>query len=281
MQDNTKLQTYTAQLPAIPGVDQKQTEWLARVRQNPVRLMEQETVRVEIAKAILSISAYVTPPEDYVINEFAKSFKEAYPLLNPMECAAAVKMQMTGKLGESDNRIFYAGKFNISTMFAILNEYLEWRKSVVAALVEAEAEAKREEARKARDEAWAYLLDIDKKDFINGEYVYRIVKYAKPNKQEPYVVIVKPTTWQDIPPFWFEWAVEANLLTWAKGEKQERVEQARLQAEAEVKNENENKRQSGRAGEVLHGKQFTESVDLRARIIQRKRAVWDKLVNKP
>jgi len=242
--------------------------------------MEQETARQEIAKAIISIAAYVAQPEDYVVTEFAKSFKEAYPNLNPMECAAAVKMQMTGKLGESDNRIFYAGKFNISTMFAILNEYLEWRKNVVAALVEAEAEAKREEARKTRDEAWAYLLDIDKKDFINGEYVYRIVKYAKPNKQEPYVVIVKPTTWQDIPPFWFEWAVEANLLTWAKGEKQERVEQARLQADAEVKNENENKRQSGRTGEILQGKQFTDSVDLRARIIQRKRAVWDKLVNK-
>lgn len=281
MQDNTQLQTYTATLPAVSGVDPKQTEWLARVRQNPVRLMEQETARQEIAKAIISIAAYVAQPEDYVVTEFAKSFKEAYPNLNPMECAAAVKMQMTGKLGESDNRIFYAGKFNISTMFAILNEYLEWRKSVVAALVEAEAEAKREEARKARDEAWAYLLDIDKKDFINGEYVYRIVKYAKPNKQEPYVVIVKPTTWQDIPPFWFEWAVEANLLTWVKGEKQERVEQARLQAEVEVKNENENKRQSGRASEILQGKQFTDSIDLRARIIQRKRAVWDKLVNKP
>ena len=97
MQDNTQLQTYTAPLPAIPDVDPKQTEWLARVRQNPVRLMEQETVRQEIAKAIISIAAYVAQPEDYVVTEFAKSFKEAYPNLNPMECAAAIKLKMTGK----------------------------------------------------------------------------------------------------------------------------------------------------------------------------------------
>jgi len=36
-----------------------------------------------------------------------------------------------------------------------------------------------------------------------------------------------------------------------------------------------------RMDEVLNGTQFESSVEARARIIQRKRAVWDKLVNKP
>lgn len=261
MQDNTQLQTYTAQLPAVPGVDPKQTEWLARVRQNPVRAMEQETARAEIAKAILSIAAYVTPPEDYVINEFAKSFKEAYPLLNPIECAAAVKMQMTGKLGESDNRIFYAGKFNISTMFAILNEYLEWRKSVVGAIVIAEDEARREQERLKQKAAWIEALAVDKAAFLRGEYG-------------------ELKTWQDVPAEWFDWATAANLLEWEKGEKTKRVEQAKHEATNELKAQNENTRRAGRIGDVLHGAQFQSSVEARARIIQRKRAVWDKLVNK-
>lgn len=278
---SNQLQTYTAQLPTVPDVPPTQVEWIAKVRQSPVLRMDEDQATAAVVAALVQIAPYLTePPENHVSREFAKVFKEAYPLLNPIECKAAVMMQTTGKLGESDNRIFYGGKFSISTMCAILNAYQEWRQKVVAAIVHAEDEAKREEARRSRDEAWAYILDIDKKDFLNGEYVYRVVKYAQPNKQEPYVVIVKPTTWQDIPPFWFEWANDAGLLTWAKGEKQERVDQARLQAETEVKNENENKRQSGRAGEILQGKQFTDSVDLRARIIQRKRAVWDKLVNK-
>jgi hypothetical protein len=59
MEENNKLAIVETQLPVIPGVDPKQTEWLARVRQNPVRLMEQETARQEIAKAIISIAAYV------------------------------------------------------------------------------------------------------------------------------------------------------------------------------------------------------------------------------
>ena len=258
----TEIQKYEPILPTIPGVDPKQTEWLARVRQNPVRLMEQETARQEIARAIISIAAYVAPPEDYVINEFAKSFKEAYPNLNPMECAAAVKMQMTGKLGESDNRIFYAGKFNISTMFAILNEYLEWRKSVVAVIVIAEDEARREEERKRQKMAWIEALAVDKAAFLRGEYG-------------------ELNSWQDVPAEWFDWATDANLLEWEKGEKQKRVEQAKQEATNELNAQNETTRRAGRIGDVLRGAQFESSVESRARIIQRKRAVWDKLVNRP
>ena len=256
-----EIQKYEQDLPAVPGVDPKQTAWIAQVRQNPVRAMEQDVVRAEIAKAVLSIAAYVTPPEDYVINEFSKSFKEAYPNLNPMECAAAVKMQMTGKLGESENRIFYASKFNISTMFAILNEYLEWRKSVVAAIVIAEDEARREQERLKQKAAWIEALQVDKVAFLRGEYG-------------------ELNSWQDVPAEWFDWAMAANLLTWDKGEKLKRVEQAKQEAENELKAQNENNRLSGRIGEILKGAQFETSIDSRARIIQRKRAVWDKLVNK-
>lgn len=261
MEENNKLAIVETHLPAIPGVDPKQTAWIAQVRQNPARLMEQETVRQEIAKAIISIAAYVAQPEDYVVTEFAKSFKEAYPNLNPMECAAAVRMQATGKLGESDNRIFYAGKFNISTMFAILNEYLEWRKSVVAAIVIAEDEARREQERLKQKMAWIEALAIDKAAFLRGEYG-------------------ELNSWQDVPAEWFDWAMVEKLIELTNAEKRERVEQAKREAENELKAQNENNRKSGRIGEILKGAQFENSVEARARIIQRKRAVWDKLVNK-
>lgn len=256
----TEIQKYEPILPAVPDVEPRQVKWLANVRQFPARAMEPETVQAEIAKAIVSIAAYVTPPETYIVNEFAAAFKEAYPNLNPMECAAAVRMQMTGKLGESDNRIFYAGKFNISTMFAILNEYLEWRKNVVAAIIHAEDEARREEERKRQKMAWIAALEVDKAAFLRGEYG-------------------ELNSWQDVPAEWFDWAIAANLLTWEKGEKLKRVEHAKQEATNELNAQNENNRKSGRIGEILKGANFESSVEARARIIQRKRAVWDKLVN--
>lgn len=257
----TEIQNYEPILPAVPDVPPTQVEWIAKVRQSPSRLMDDSTVKIEVAKAIISIAAYVTQPEDFVINQFALDFKEAYPSLNPMECAAAVKMQMTGKLGESENRIFYGGKFNISTMFAILNEYLEWRKSVVAAIIHAEDEARREQERLRQKAAWIEALSVDKEAFLRGEYG-------------------ELKTWQDVPAEWFEWAIDAKLFELTNTEKRQRVEQAKQEATNELKAQNENTRRAGRIGEILQGAQFESSVESRARIIQRKRAVWDKLVNK-
>lgn len=242
-------------------------------------MMAQE-LETAVTAAFVKSAAYFEPPDAIQQQEFAIVFQEAYPNLNPLECAAALRMNVAGKFGDDDakQRIFYNNKFSVATMCAILNAYQEWRQKVVAAIVNAEDEARREQERQARDEAWAYLLDIDKKDFLNGEYVYRLVRYAKPNKQEPYVVIMKPTTWEDIPPYWFDWAIEEKLLTWETGEKHKRIEASRKEAENELNAQNENTRESGRIGEVIKGDQFTQSVELRAKVIQRKRAIWDKLV---
>ena len=65
-------------------------------------------------------------------------------------------------------------------------------------------------------------------------------------------------SWSDVPGYWFLWATEANLLVWEKGEKLKRATAATIEAQSE---------------RVI-------DVEARARIIQRKRAVWDKLVNK-
>ncbi len=65
-------------------------------------------------------------------------------------------------------------------------------------------------------------------------------------------------SWDDIPAYWFLWADQSGLLTWEKGEKLKRATAAKIEAESE---------------QVI-------DIEARARIIQRKRAVWDKLVNK-
>lgn len=65
-------------------------------------------------------------------------------------------------------------------------------------------------------------------------------------------------SWDDIPVYWFLWADEAGLLTWEKGEKLKRATAAKIEAQSE---------------RVI-------DIEAQARIIQRKRAVWDKLVNK-
>ena len=89
--------------------------------------------------------------------------------------------------------------------------------------------------------AWIEALTISKADFLAGKYG-------------------KLYSWDDIPAYWFLWADQAGLLTWEKGEKLKRATAAKVEAFNE----------SG-----IH-----ESIEARARIIQRKRAVWDKLVNK-
>jgi len=262
MSNKTELQTYTAQLPAVPDVPPTQVEWIAEVRQSPVLRMDDDQATTAVVAALVQIAPYLTePPENHVSREFAKVFKEAYPLLNPLECKAAVMMQTTGKLGESDNRIFYGGKFSISTMCAILNTYQEWRQKVVAAIVIADDEARKEHERLKQKSAWIEALAVDKAAFLRGEYgdLY---------------------SWQDVPAEWFDWAIAANLLEWEKGEKLKRVEQAKQEATNELSAQNENTRRAGRIGDVLRGTQFESSVESRARIIQRKRAVWDKLVNK-
>jgi len=38
----TELQTYTAQLPAVPDVPPTQVEWIAKVRQSPVLRMDDD-----------------------------------------------------------------------------------------------------------------------------------------------------------------------------------------------------------------------------------------------
>ena len=258
----TELQTYTAQLPTVPDVRPDQVEWIADVRQKPVRLMDDTQAENAVVLALVKLAPYLSEtPENHVSREFAKVFKEAYPLLNPLECKAAVMMQTTGKLGESDNRIFYGGKFSISTMCAILNAYQEWRQKVVAAIIHHEDETRKEQGRLKQKAAWIEALAVDKAAFLRGEY------------GELY-------NWQDIPAEWFDWATAANLLEWERGEKQRRVEQAKQEATNELNAQNENTRRAGRIGEVLRGAQFESSVEARARIIQRKRAVWDKLVNK-
>lgn len=258
----TEIQEYKPILPAVPDVPATQVEWIAAVRQKPVRLMDDTQAENEVVLALVKIAPYLTePPENHVSREFAKVFKEAYPLLNPLECKAAVMMQTTGKLGESENRIFYGGKFSISTMCAILNAYQEWRQKVVAAIIHTEDEARKEQERLKQKAAWIEALAVDKAAFLRGEYgdLY---------------------SWQDVPAEWFDWAMAEKLIELTNTEKSQRAEQAKIEATNELNAQNETTRRAGRIGEVLKGAQFESSIEARARIIQRKRAVWDKLVNK-
>jgi hypothetical protein len=90
-----------------------------------------------------------------------------------------------------------------------------------------------------KQSAWIEALGVSKAAFLSGKYgtLY---------------------TWGDVPVYWFLWATEANLLEWAKGEKQKRVDAATMEARNEGLNE--------------------EQAKARAQVIQRKRAVWDKLI---
>jgi hypothetical protein len=259
-----EIQEYKPHLPTVPDVPPSQVEWLANIRQHPARAMMAQELETAVTAAFVKSAAYFEPPDAIQQGEFAVLFQEMYPNLNPLECAAALRMNVAGKFGEDDakQRIFYNNKFNVATMCAILNAYQEWRQKIVAAIVTAEDEARREQERAIRDAAWVEALVVEKAAFLRGEYG----------------VI---NSFSDIPPYWFDWAIEEKLLTWETGEKHKRIEAARKEAENELNTQNENTRQAGRISEVIKGDQFTQSVELRAKVIQRKRAIWDKLINQP
>jgi len=258
----TEIQEYKPILPAVPDVPPTQVEWIAEVRQKPVRLMDDTQAENEVVLALVKLAPYLSEiPENHVSREFAKVFKEAYPLLNPIECKAAVMMQTTGKLGESDNRIFYGGKFSISTMCAILNAYQEWRQKVVAAIIHAEDEARREAERQAHKMAWIEAVEVDKAAFLRGEYGTL-------------------SSWEEIPVYWLKWANQARLLTWEEGEAAELRDEAQRMATAESEHKNLAFISDGRIDQVLKGERFLDSIELRAKVIRAKLAIWRKLVNK-
>ena len=89
--------------------------------------------------------------------------------------------------------------------------------------------------------AWVEALTISKADFLAGKYG-------------------KLYSWDNIPAYWFLWADQAGLLTWEKGEKLKRATAAKIEAESEATT--------------------PFGVAARAVIIQRKRKIWDQLVNK-
>lgn len=89
--------------------------------------------------------------------------------------------------------------------------------------------------------AWVQALCVSHADFLAGRYS-------------------KIYSWDDIPAYWFLWADEAGLLTWEKGEKLKRATAAKIEAESEATT--------------------PFGIAARAVVIQRKRKVWDQLVNK-
>ena len=276
----TELTTYTPQLPVIPDVKPAQIEWIMEMRQNPARAMMEQELNAQMAIAFAKSAAYFNPPEPYEQTEFAAVFQLAYPNMNPLEIQAALRMNATGQFGDDDTkqRIFYANKFNVSTMCAILNVYQDWRQKVVAGIVNAEAELKRENERQAADQTWIAALEVSKERFLAGDYTLQILMYAKPNKQEPYIVEREIEHWEDIPPYWLKWANEKGLLVWIEGEAAALRDEAEQMAKAEIESENGRLKESGRIGEVLNGDRFSEKVEARARVIRCKLAVWRKLV---
>ena len=60
----TELQTYTAQLPAVPDVPPTQVEWIAKVRQSPVLRMDEDQATTAIVAALVQIAPYLTEPAE-------------------------------------------------------------------------------------------------------------------------------------------------------------------------------------------------------------------------
>ncbi len=251
------------QLPAVPDVKPEQVAYIAKCRANAIRLHEPAQQVIQVLSALMACNAYFATPDKQAAKEFTEIFAESYPNLAAEEIRAALRLNAAGKFGEESakNRVFYNNLFNVSIMCAILNEYQEWRKSVVAALVIAEDEERRESERLKQKAAWIESLAVEKAAFLRGEYG-------------------ELNSWQDVPVYWFEWAEQAGKIEWEKGEKRKRYDASLIEAENELKAQNENTRLSGRMNEILKGQQLTNSIESRARVIRQKRVVWEKIVRK-
>jgi len=257
----TELQPHTAKFPAIPDVPPTQVEWLANIRQHPARAMMAYELQTAVTAAFVKSAAYFEPPDAIQQQEFAVLFQEMYPNLNPIECAAALRMNVAGKFGDDDakQRIFYNNKFNVATMCAIINAYQEWRQKIVAAIVTAEDEARREQKRQVQKAAWVEAIAIDLKEFLEGNYG-------------------DVEKWEDVPVYWLKWANQAGFLSWKEGEAAALRDEAQKMAEAETEHKNLAFVSDGRIEMILKGERFLEAVELRAKVIRAKLAVWRKLV---
>jgi len=261
----TEIQEYQPQLPAVPDVLPTQVEWLANIRQYPARAMMAQELETNVKAVFAQTAAYFEPPDKIQQGEFATLFQEMYPNFNPIECVAAIRMNVGGKFGAGDDakqRIFYGDKFSVSTMCAILNAYQEWRQKVVAAIVNAEDEARREQERQVQKAAWVEVIAIDRKEFLEGNYG---------NVEK----------WEDVPVYWLKWANQEGLFTWAEGEAAALRDEAQKMAEAETEHKNLAFVSDGRIEMILKGERFLKAVELRAKVIRAKLAVWRKLINQP
>lgn len=260
----TEIQEYQPQLPAVPDVPPAQVQWLAEIRKQPARVMMAQELETAVKAVFAQTAAYFEPPDKIQQGEFGALFQEMYPNLNPLECVAAIRMNVGGKFGTGDDakqRIFYGDKFNLATMCAILNAYQEWRQKIVAAIVNAEDEAWREQERQKQKAAWIEAVAIDRKEFLEGNYG-------------------DVQTWEDVPVYWLKWANQNGLLTWEDGEAAALRDEAQKMAEAETEHKNLAFVSDGRIEMILKGERFLEAVELRAKVIRAKLAIWRKLIQK-
>jgi hypothetical protein len=260
----TEIQEYKPQLPVVPDVPPAQIKWLAEVRQHPARSMMEQELEMAFKAVFVKIAGHVEPPDKLQQDAFISTFQEGYPNLNPIECVAAIKMSLTGKFGTGDDakqRIFYGDKFSVSTMCAILNAYQEWRQKIVAAIVTAEDEPRREQERQVQKAAWIEAIEIDRKEFLEGNYGH-------------------VSSWEEIPVYWLKWANQEGLLTWADGEASALRDEAQKMAEAETEHKNLSFVSDGRIEMILKGERFLKAIELRAKVIRAKLAIWRKLIQK-
>ena len=194
---------------------------------------------------------------DTTVEEAADFVLEKFSHLAAEEIREAYRRKAAGELDIQAE--MWGGEFSVDQLGQVLTAYNEKRKREMAAYLVAIEEARQEETRKAKAER---LRENFEADFL------RALEEAK----------TKCKGWEDIPLFWFDSAKERKMFTWAPGEADAILAEARMLA-AGIMADMEKRFQLQTISERWrNGGTEPATVEEMAKIIARRLSVWRKLV---
>lgn len=193
---------------------------------------------------------------DSMVEEAADFVLEKFSHLAAEEIREAYRRKAAGELDIQAE--MWGGEFSVDQLGQVLTAYNEKRKKEMAAYLVAIEEARQEEARKAKAERL--------RENFEGEFL-RALEEAK----------TKCKGWEDVPLFWFDSAKDRKMFTWAPGEADAILAEARMLAAGIMADMGKRFELQTIAERWKQGNQPTTLEEL-AKSIARRLSVWRKLI---
>lgn len=235
---------------------------VAQGADNPIRTMDEDRATAVLSLLVPKIAkAYGNRSEldQFTVEQCVVAVLDDFAHLGIDELLTAYQLWANGKIQGPE---MWGGQFSATQWGRVLQAYDEHRRQIWAALERAH-DAEREKARQERQAEKNAEFSRRFPEYLDRELANRPEKYGN---------------WRQVPEFWYEPALAHGMIAWEPGEMTQRFKAALQQADADKA-----KRLSmelGAFSRLTLERTLTNTRKSRARVIARKRAVWDKIVTK-